>query len=171
MSGREQADFVLDDAQLNALYQYAMALCLQADDAYDLLQSCLESYLVQVRCKPGTIDRPEAYLRTLIRNRFIDHYRRRQRWQTDSFEESASYDISPVDLEQTCIDADQLGRIWQVLAPIERDILYHWAVLGYSTDETCAQLGMPRGTLLARIHRLRKKLRTPGGEPERLEGT
>ena len=44
------------------------------------------------------------------------------------------------------------------LAPLDRDILYHWAVLGYSTDETCAQLDLPRGTLLSRIHRLRKTL-------------
>ncbi len=162
---------MLSAAQLNELYQYAVALCHSRDDAYDLLQAALESYLQAVkqsnprRGKRGrerekeSIVKPEAFVRTLIRNRFIDQYRYKQRWQQESFEEHSAYDISPVNIEQLTIDADSLKKVWQQLSPLDRDILYHWAVLGYNTDEVCEQLGMPRGTLLSRIHRLRKKLR------------
>lgn len=148
---------MLDENQLQMLYQYAMVLSQHRDDAYDLLQSAVESYLIKVKRGTQVIDCPVAYVRTLIRNRYIDHYRARQRWQSESFEELALYDISPVDLEQVVIDSNELQGLWAQLSVEDRDILYHWAVLGYSTDEACALLDMPRGTFLSRIHRLRKR--------------
>lgn len=151
------SDKMLDETQLQTLYQYAMVLSQHRDDAYDLLQSAVESYLIKVKRGTQVIECPVAYVRTLIRNRYIDHYRYRQRWQSESFEELALYDISPVDLEQVVIDSDELQGIWTQLSVEDRDILYHWAVLGYSTDEACALLEMPRGTFLSRIHRLRKR--------------
>ena len=157
---------MLDEAQLNSLYQYAMTLCRQRDDAYDLLQSAVEKYLIEVKCRQQHIEQPEAFVRRLIRNRFIDNYRYQQRWDQQAFEESASYDISPLNLEQWCIDTDSLQRLWDELSPQDRDILYHWAILGYSTDEACEQLGMARGTFLSRIHRLRKKLQDHDAAPQ-----
>ena len=151
------SDKMLDETELQTLYQYAMVLSQHRDDAYDLLQSAVESYLIKVKRGAQVIECPVAYVRTLIRNRYIDHYRYRQRWQSESFEELALYDISPVDLEQVVIDSDELQGIWTQLSVEDRDILYHWAVLGYSTDEACALLDMPRGTFLSRIHRLRKR--------------
>ncbi|MCO4757036.1 MAG: sigma-70 family RNA polymerase sigma factor [Oceanospirillaceae bacterium] len=151
------SDKMLDETQLQTLYQYAMVLSRHRDDAYDLLQSAVESYLIKVKRGTQVIECPVAYVRTLIRNRYIDHYRYRQRWQSESFEELALYDISPVDLEQVVIDSNELQGLWTQLSVEDRDILYHWAVLGYSTDEACALLDMPRGTFLSRIHRLRKR--------------
>ena len=148
---------MLDETELQTLYQYAMVLSQHRDDAYDLLQSAVESYLIKVKRGTQVIECPVAYVRTLIRNRYIDHYRYRKRWQSESFEELALYDISPVDLEQVVIDSNELQGIWTQLSVEDRDILYHWAVLGYSTDEACALLDMPRGTFLSRIHRLRKR--------------
>lgn len=153
-SGQEN----LGEAQLNDLYRYAMALCRQRDNAYDLLQSALEKYLVAVKSRETVIENPLAYLRTLIRNGYIDRYRYDQRWDSEPFAEGAVYAISPVDPAQICIDQQTLESIWADLSALDRDILYHWAVLGHSTDETCALLAMPRGTLLSRIHRLRNKL-------------
>ena len=148
----------LCEADLNALYQYAMTLCHQRDEAYDLLQSALEKYLIAVKCRDEAIANRMAFVRTLIRNRFIDQYRYQQRWDTELYEECAHYDITPVGLEQICIDAEALQSVWEKLSVLDRDILYRWAVLGYSTDEVCASIDMPRGTFLSRIHRLRKKL-------------
>lgn len=150
---------MLDEGQLQSLFQYAMVLSQHRDDAYDLLQSAMESYLVTLKRGKTDIDNPLAYVRTLIRNRYIDHYRHRERWPSESFEELAVYDISPVDLEQLTIDSQELEGLWGQLSLEDRDILYHWAVLGYSTDEACALLDIPRGTFLSRIHRLRKRCR------------
>ncbi len=148
----------LTETRLNELYRYAMVLCQHRDDAADLLQAAVEVYLKEIKAGQSVLN-PDAYLRTLIRHRFIDTYRKQQRWQEDSYEEQATYDISPIDLEQLCINQQQLNSVWKTLAPEDRDILYHWAVLGYSTDEACALLGIPRGTFLSRIHRLRKQCR------------
>lgn len=145
--------------QLNRFYQYAMMLCQQRDDAYDLLQASLEKYLSVAAKKQSAIKKPEAFMHTLIHNRYIDYYRYQQRWASESFEEEASYDISPLDLEQLTIDSQMLQDIWKNLSASERNILYSWAVLGDSTDEACRRLGMARGTFLSRIHRLRKKLK------------
>lgn len=151
---------ILCEDQLNALYRYAMTLCQHRENAYDLLQSALEKYLIAIKCQPDSIENPLAFVRTLIRNRYIDQYRYAQRWDSERFAEGAAYDISPLDPQQVCIDAQTLQGIWSELRAQDRDILYHWAVLGHSTDEACALLDMPRGTFLSRIHRLRRKLQS-----------
>ncbi|MDC3332680.1 sigma-70 family RNA polymerase sigma factor [bacterium] len=158
---------MFDQVELNQLYQYAMALCQQREDAYDILQSSLEKYLIELQRGGRTIRNDQSYMRRLIRNRFIDLYRHQQRWANEPFEEASSYDISPVSLEQYCIDADSLEKIWQKISPQDRDILYHWVVLGYSTDEACEQLDMSRGSFLSRIHRLRKRLQASDGDTEK----
>jgi RNA polymerase sigma factor (sigma-70 family) len=149
---------MLSEAELQRAFQYAFTLCQNRQDAADLLQSAVEKYLIEIRRNHRVVENPLAFLRTLIRNHYIDQYRHRQRWHSESFEESAAYDISPVNLEQICINEQRLEQVWKTLSPADRDILYHWAVLGYSTDEACKELGLPRGTFLSRIHRLRKNL-------------
>lgn len=146
--------FNADDLQ--SLYQYAMVLCQHPENAQDFLQSSIEATLSDIQ-HGKHIDKPLDYARRIIRNRFIDRYRHDKRWQTDTFEEQADYDISPVDTEQLHVNQQTLTNIWATLAPKDRDILYHWAVLGYTTDEACQLLDMPRGTFLSRIHRLRKQ--------------
>ncbi|MCG8314741.1 MAG: sigma-70 family RNA polymerase sigma factor [Pseudomonadales bacterium] len=145
----------LNRADLQALFQYAMTLCQQRENAQDILQIAVESYLVEIK-SGNNINNRQGYIRRIIRNRFIDFYRYDQRWALEQFEEQARYDISPIDLEQLTINQQALQRLWQLLAPVDRDILYHWAVLGYSTDEACEILQMPRGTFLSRLHRIRK---------------
>lgn len=150
---------LIDKAQLNKLYQYAYVLSQCPSDAYDLLQSALEAYLVTVQRGREEIKNPDAYLRTLIRNRYIDHYRHGKRWQQESYEETKVYDISPLDLESVSITEQELENVWGLLKPQERELLYYWAVLGYSTDEACELLEVPRGTFLTRLYRLRKRLK------------
>ena len=159
----------LDKPQLQQLYQYAMVLTQQHDSAQDLLQTAVEHYLLEIK-RGKYIQQKMAYLRTTIRNRFIDHYRSQQRWQDEPFQEETPHDISPLDLEQLHIQQQTLERVWQTLSPEDREILYHWAVLGYSTDEACDLLAMPRGTFLSRIHRLRKRCETQQDELFQYQG-
>jgi len=146
----------LNAGDLQRLYQYAYSLCQHQANAQDLLQTGIETFLSDNK-KGAYIEHPTAYVRKVIRNRFIDHYRKDKRWLTDSYEEQSSYDISPMVLEDIYVTEQTLESIWQELSVDDRDILYHWAVLGYSTDEACQILNLPRGTFLSRIHRIRKK--------------
>lgn len=154
---------MFDQQALNKFYQYAVSLCGQEADAYDLLQSALEKFLRAQKNTLSTLDNPSAYMRRIIRNLYIDHYRRNQRQASDEFDEdqhSSVSDISSQSLEQIIIDRDTLQSLWQFLSDKERELLYMWAVLGHTIDEIASELECPRGTLLARIHRLRKKLQT-----------
>lgn len=54
---------------LNKLYQYALSLTRHEDIAYDVLQSALEKYLIKL---PQTVEKPLAYMKTIIRNQFFD---------------------------------------------------------------------------------------------------
>ncbi|MBI1425666.1 MAG: sigma-70 family RNA polymerase sigma factor [Gammaproteobacteria bacterium] len=148
---------MIDKELMQRLFAYAMVLCRHRDDALDLLQSCLESCLGSIRKHKTDVKDPEAFVRASIRNRFIDGFHGRARWQNEPYEEGGVYDISPLDIEHITIQQHELSIIWEQLEVRDRDILYHWAVLGYSTDEVCEKLGLARGTLLSRLHRLRQK--------------
>lgn len=149
---------MLNEAQLNRLFQYAMALCHERADALDLLQASVEKYLIELQRNKQPIDSAENFTRKILRNKFIDQQRHQQRWAKQPYEEAAVYDISPTNLEDTAVDQEQLSNLWRDLDSLDRDILYHWAVLGFSSGELADKLEMPRGTLLSRIHRLRQRL-------------
>lgn len=153
---------IFDQQALNQFYQYALSLCGAEADAYDLLQSGLEKYL-KVQQKQTNHDKPKAYMRRIIRNLYIDQYRRQQTLSSDSFDEnlhSGIQDISSNTLEKVMIDSNLLSSIWKQLNDNERELLYLWGLLGHTIDEIALELECPRGTLLARVHRLRKKLQS-----------
>lgn len=152
---------MFDQAALNRFYQYAVSLCGSEADAYDLLQSALEKFLIQQKKSNQPIEYPDAYIRRIIHNLYIDQYRQKQRQASDEFDEeqhSAISDISTQNLEKLMIDRSTLEHLWQQFNDKERQLLYLWAVLGQTIDEIAAELDCPRGTLLARIHRLRQKI-------------
>ncbi len=155
MNNTERKKMMFDSDELQNFYQYALVLCQNSDDAYDILQTSLEKYLNELK-REKIVSNPAAYMRTIIRNQFVDYYRYEKKWQSELFEEQAPYDISTLDIEALTINRGVLEHIWKQLSVEDRDILYHWAVLGYSTDEACDLLGFARGTFLSRLHRLRK---------------
>jgi RNA polymerase sigma-70 factor (ECF subfamily) len=157
---------VFEPATLNSLYRYCCALCDQESDAFDLLQSSLERCL---RSPPENPTAGRAYAMRIIRNLFIDQYRRGRALVFESFDEAAhaiDYDIAS--LEDVVLDRTELEQIWPSLTVMEREILFLWAVEGYSTDEVAGQLDKPRNTVLSIVHRMRKRLKQRAGE---LRGT
>lgn len=155
---------MFDHQHLNQLYQYCYSLTANEADAYDLLHTALEKWL---RSNHQGSTTAIAYVRTIIRNQFIDQYRKQQRFPEESLEEQNAGghggelqvpDLSLLPLEQTIINERDLADLWQLLTLKERELLYLWAVEGYSIDEISREQDCPRGTLLARIHRLRKKI-------------
>ncbi len=158
---------MFDQDALNRFYQYAISLCGEEADAYDLLQSALEKFLKVESSKRLELAQPAGYMRRIIRNLYIDQFRHRRKLDWDEFDEnvhSQISDISSKTLEQLMVDRDQLESVWETLNDKERELLYLWGLLGYSIDEVAHELECPRGTLLARIHRLRKKLIGPSSK-------
>lgn len=142
--------------EIQKLYQYAVSLCRDNDFSYDLVQSTLERCLKLSALPKNKM----SYARTILRNIFIDHYRHQKKFPEDTYDdEVVSLDLEMQSLEQIIINKDQLEKAWQLLKPFETEILFLWAVEGHSIQAISDQIGIPKGTALARIHRLRKRLK------------
>ena len=145
-----------DKDELQRLYQYGLSLSRDVDFSYDLVQSTVERCL-----RHGTQpDNQLAYARTVLRNIFLDHYRHQSKVIEEPYEdEVVSLHLEMQSLEQVMIARDELDKVWDLLKPFEAEILFLWAVEGYSIQEVADQIGIPKGTALARVHRLRIRLK------------
>jgi len=144
---------------LQSLYRYGYSLTLNEANAYDLLQDALERYLAQPQ-RHSELDKPEFYVRRIMRNRFIDELRHNQRFPLESLDQMDEQiaDLDLKQLETMVMEQQLLEQIWARINPLERELLHLWAVEGMTAVEISDQLETPRGTILSRIHRLRKKI-------------
>ncbi|MFN3202970.1 MAG: RNA polymerase sigma factor [Bradymonadia bacterium] len=148
-----------DRPTLSRLFRYCYSLTGDDDAAYDLLHQSIERYLKAA--KRQHIDAPVAYLRRIIRNRFIDDLRRARRLPEVSLEElqESVVDLSTTGLERQMVAAGDMAIIWRQLSPVEREALYLWAVEGRTASEIAEDCGVSRNTILSRLHRLRQKFK------------
>ena len=149
---------MFDKEYLNSLYRYCFALVANEDKAYDLLQSSIEKFL---KVDSVEIENKRAYMRKTIRNQHIDNMRKQAKFIEEEFDDTVTYvDMGIHSLENLIADQFEIEAIWSKLSPSEREILYFWAVEGYTTSELSEIMGISRGTLLSKIYRLRKRLET-----------
>jgi len=150
--------------ELDKFYRYAISLSKNGDLAYDLLQSAIERYL---RKAGDSIGNPNAYLRMVIRNLFIDHQRRNKIVPMISIENNEILDselhlIEPIDdrfMDDILMDQQEIELLTKSLAPDESELLYLWAVEEYSTSEIAVITKQPKGTVLSKLHRLKIRIR------------
>ena len=151
---------MLDKTLLNKLYRYAMSLTHQEDQAYDVLQSCVEKFL---KADQSTIQSGEAYLMRMIRNEFIDQTRKQcfysdvgpeivERLNNESALEESS-------LEDVFVRQSEVELLLGTMSADERELLFLWAVEEYTLAEISQIKQVPRGTLLSKLHRLKKRIK------------
>ena len=145
----------LDRTSLDKLYRYAYTLTANESDAYDLLHNAIEAGLNR---PSDSREKSIAYIRVIMRNRFIDEYRHNQSFPHEDIEDHSPVSISESSLEDVVIASHDLAVLWKALEPIDREVLFYWAVEGFTMREISQKLEISRGTLLSRIHRLRKRL-------------
>lgn len=145
----------LDRASLDKLYRYAYTLTANEADAYDLLHNAIEASLNR---PSETTEKNIAYLRVIMRNRFIDEYRHNQSFPHEDIDDHSPVSMSESSLEDVAIASHDLAVLWNTLERVDREVLFFWAVEGFSMREISEKLEISRGTLLSRIHRLRKRL-------------
>lgn len=150
---------MLNKEQLNQLFRYAISLTNNDDQAYDLLQTCVEKYL---KANLAEIDTPVAYLKRVIRNEFIDQTRRRRFYHDVGPEAvcriSDENSFNEVTLEDVFVQQSEVAALLGTMQPEERELLYLWAVEEYTIDEIAKIKQVPRGTLLSKLHRLKKRV-------------
>lgn len=133
-------------------FQYAYALTHHYHDAEDLVQAAWLK--LHQRYKEATT---KALFFTIIRNLYVDQYRRRQRIRFIALTSEHERSLVSGDTvrEDSKIAMDQMLA---KLRDIEREALFLHVVEGYSANEIATLTGRPRGTVLSLIHRSRKKL-------------
>ena len=147
---------MLDRPALQRLFRYGYSLTRNEDAACDLLQDALE---ISLRKSPDNSNAVVSYVQRIMRNRFIDQYRREHRHPTVSLDDdNQPVSIDPQVLEDIVIAEHEVEAIMAMLEPLERELLYFWAVEGYTAQEIADRTDSPRGTVLSRIHRLRQKI-------------
>ena len=155
---------VLDRENLQKLHRYAYSLTANEADAYDLLQSAIETSLNR---PASSVNKTLSYIRKIMKNRFIDDYRHKQSFPHDDIDDHRPVSMDESSLEDIVIASHDLTVLWKTLESIDREVLFFWAVEGFSMREIADKLDISRGTLLSRIHRLRKKLTAQGDDMQR----
>ena len=150
---------------LDLLYRVALRLSGSAADADDLVQeTMLRAFRSWQQYEPGTNAR--AWLLTILRNQFINEYRRRRR-HAQATEEIAA---DPHAVFLSVRDADPSGAFFdrivddRVLAAIDAlpDEFREAVILvdseGLSYEEAAKVLDVPIGTVKSRLFRARRRL-------------
>ena len=78
--------------------------------------------------------------------------------QFDRLEDPELYSHLEESLEQIIVDKLTIERVWQSLNSAEREVVYLWAVEEMTASEIALHLDLPRGTVLSRLFRLRKRV-------------
>ncbi len=150
---------MLNKDELNQLYRYALSLSAHEESAYDLVQSAVERYLKKM---PEAIDKPLAYLKTIIRNLYFDQERHKKVVPMISIESDECAHIEPIDndsMEDLLINQQEVQVLLSDLSSEENELLYLWAVEEHTVDEIARIYEKPRGTMLSKLHRLKKRIR------------
>jgi len=155
---------------LHALYNMALRLTRNAADAEDLLQDTyVRAFRFFDRYQPGT--NAKAWLFKILRNGFINRYRKAQK-RPDEVDFSKIEEVfeSLLEPRQQLRGPEEEFLARSLDAPIEdalhalpeeyRSVLLLAVVEGFSYREIAATLDCPIGTVMSRLHRARKHMKS-----------
>lgn len=157
--GDPQAQSWLVQRWQGPLYRYALRIMGSEEDAHDAVQDTL----VKMLRKIDQYDDQYAFstwVFGICRNTCIDTFRRRKKRSWEEPGEVVDTAPSPMSRVSKSQEAKLLEQALQQLSPMYREVLllYHFEHLKYR--EIADTLEIPMGTVMNRIFRARKKLRT-----------
>src|SRR6188474_1486296 len=139
-----------------SLRAFAISLCGNVDRADDLVQETLLRALANIDSfEPGT--NMQAWLFTILRNRFRSEYRKRRREVEDADGHYTDSLISQP--EQTSkLEYKELRVALDKLPSDQREALILVGASGFSYEEAAAICGCAVGTIKSRVNRARTRL-------------
>ncbi|HWO41599.1 MAG TPA: RNA polymerase sigma factor [Candidatus Eisenbacteria bacterium] len=156
---------------LDALYGFAMSLTRNPTDAEDLVQeACLRA--IKGLAHNGIRSNPKVWLFTILRNVWINEWRRRASGPEFIFLEKARAEGGPL---HECLSDERerpedwlernmaSGRLRSALSGLPaafREVVVLRYFEGFSYREIATILGCPAGTVMSRLNRARAELRS-----------
>lgn len=144
------------------LKSFASSLTKDSEAAQDLYQeTAYKAFKYRDKFLPST--NLKAWLLTIMKNTFINNYRRKKRQQTvNDYTENDfflnSVEVSPNLGEGVVLQEELQVAIETLEEPIRVPFLMQFQ--GYQYDEIAAALNIPLGTVKSRIHIARRRLKS-----------
>ena len=147
------------EPHLNRLYGFAFALTQNRDESQDLVQECV---LRALSAKRRPTDEParRAWLFRILRNAFIDEYRKsgREVGFDPTIDDYAEDTDSGWRGDHRIIDVVTVRIAIARLSAAQREIIALVDFVGFSYAEAADVLGVAEGTIMSRLARARKAL-------------
>lgn len=156
--------------QIDALYTFAYHLTYNEDDANDLVQEAyMKAYRFISKYKEGT--NAKAWLFKILKNAFINQYRRKSKQPTKvDFEDVSSYKDGEddtnfagyADLREEMFQGmmgDEITNAINALQVDFRVVILLCDIEGFTYEEISKILDIPIGTVRSRLHRARNMLK------------
>ncbi len=160
------------------LHSMALKITRNEDDAQDLVQeTILRAYRFFGKYEPGT--NSKAWLYRIMKNTFINNYRKARRHQAESsyddieevLEAEVDAPAAAADPQASLINNRLREDVAEALEMLPNDYRFALSlslVEGFSYKEIAKRMGCPIGTVMSRIHRgrliLKEKLRPLAAE-------
>lgn len=144
------------------LFSFALKLTLDEEEAHDLVQ---DTMLKALDNESKFVDNANfsGWMMTIMRNIFINNYRKRVRENTvvDATEDLYHLNLSQDSGVETPDGAYAAGEISSILNGFPADYRnpFSMHIAGYKYEEISERLNMPLGTVKSRIFFTRKRLR------------
>lgn len=161
MNGKDTFKSSVIDIQGN-LFSFALKLTLNEEEAHDLVQ---DTMLKALDNESKFVDNANfsGWMMTIMRNIFINNYRKRVRENTvvDATEDLYHLNLSQDSGVETPDSAYAAGEISSILNGFPADYRnpFSMRIAGYKYEEISERLNMPLGTVKSRIFFTRKRLR------------
>lgn len=145
------------------LLNFALQLTKNEEDARDLLQeTALKAFKYRRLYQKGT--NMGAWVMTIMRNTFINQYRKQKRRQILNDRTPSNYllnsgDVTVLNKGESRVTIDEVLKVLEKVESWAKvPLLLH--VQGYKYEEIAEELDVPIGTVKSRIYFARKQLRS-----------
>ena len=153
---------VMDDLleYMDALYKSALIQTRDESIAEELVQDTY-LYALQAISKGYVIQKPKAYLRSVLRNRFFMYLREKYKFSTVylgdlPYELPDETDFGELERSE---ESEAVRRELAFLSHTYREVMVRYYMKNESVERIAAELSVPKGTVLSRLDTGRKKIK------------